>query len=125
MGMYTELIFKADVKKILPTDVEAVLQHLFNGDVLPSNLPEHPLFGLPRWTMIGRGCSYYHVPWVNSKYSEGYIFSRSDLKNYDGEIEAFIDWIRPYLDEHPEKCVGWMWYEELDAPVLIYAGGRP
>jgi len=120
MGMYTELVFKAEVKKGIPPDVEAVLQYLFNDGAEPAGLDD-PFFRCERWMVIGHCSSYYHVPWNTSKYAEHYIFSRSDLKNYDGEIALFLDWVRPYLDEWPEKCIGWIWYEEEDEPTLIYA----
>lgn len=123
MGMYTELVLKCGIKEDIPDDVEAVLHYLFNGGTAPSydKLPTHRFFQTTRWSMIGRSNSYYHVPWACSKYYEGRIFSRSDLKNYDDEIMKFIDWLRPYIDEFPEQCIGWMWYEEDNAPTLIYA----
>jgi hypothetical protein len=119
MGMYTELIIKADVKNNLPDDVEQVLQYLFNGGDEPDSLPDHLFFRCERWPMVGQCSSYYHTPWATSKYSEGYLFSRSDLKNYGDEISLFIDWIKPYLDVYEGQCIGWRWYEEDDVPVLI------
>jgi len=119
MGMHTELVIKADTKTDLPPIVDSVLQHLFNGANEPDALPDHAFFSCYRWSMVGRCSSYYHVPWADSKYSEGYIFSRSDLKNYDDEIELFIDWIKPYLDQMQGDCIGWSWYEESETPTLI------
>ena len=120
MGMYTELMLKADVKRDLPADVEAVLQHLFNGADRPESLPDHRFFALDRWSQIGSMSSYYHIPWATSKYNDGYIFSRSDLKNYGGEIEAFVDWVMPYLDKFEGECIGWSWYEEDDCPTMLH-----
>ena len=120
MGMYTELVLKAEVKRDLPQDVEAVLQHLFNGNDAPDVLPSHPFFECDRWGHVGTCSSYYHIPFAMSNYSEGYIFSRSDLKNYGGEIEKFIDWLTPYLNEFKGYCIGWTWYEEADKPTLLF-----
>ena len=122
MGMYTELVLKTEVNTNLPMDVEAVLQHLFNGADAPETLPEHPFFNCGRWPFIGRSSSYYHVPWSTSRYEENYIFSRSDLKNYDGEIAKFISWLTPYISELNGTCIGWSWYEEEDKPTLIILG---
>ncbi|NGY04740.1 hypothetical protein [Solimonas terrae] len=119
MGMYTELVLKADVKRDLPREVEAVLQHLFNGEECPKELPQHRFFECERWEHIGSMSSYYHIPWAVSRYHDGRIFSRSDLKNYDGEIAAFVSWLMPYLDEPDGKCIGWSWYEEGDTPELL------
>ena len=119
MGMYTELVLKVEVKKQLPPEVEEVLQFLFNGGPKPELTPNHPFFDTERWTHIGNMSSYYHTPWTTSKYKESYIFSRSDLKNYNGEIGKFIDWLRPYLGKYQGDCLGWEWYEEEEMPTLI------
>lgn len=119
MGMYTELVIKADVKSDLPVEIEKVLQHMFNGEEKPIELPNHPFFQCHRWPMLGSCSSYYHIPWSDSMYHEGYLFSRSDLKNYSDEIELFVDWIKPYLDAPVGFCIGWKWYEEWDKPELI------
>jgi hypothetical protein len=119
MGMYTELVLKAEIEEDAPKQVHDVLNFLFNGAEEPKEKPEHDFFTKERWTMIGRCCSFYHTPFSLSKYSEGHIFSRSDLKNYNGEIEAFIDWLRPYINEFEGHCIGWTWYEEYDVPTLL------
>ena len=130
MGMYTELVFKASLPKTIPPDVRTVLEYLFKEGPIPTPLPDHPFFDKERWLSIGRCCSaYHHGRVVNSWDEEPYsrsikIFSRSDLKDYDEEIAAFIDWVRPYLDEPEEKCIGWSWYEEMDEPTLIYAKAK-
>lgn len=123
MGMYTELVVKCNLQDNLPEEVENVLQYLFNRKTnIPKEVPKHPFFSCPRWTMIGSCSSYYHVPFALSKYEEGYIFSRSDLKEYDNEIEYFFDWIRPYIETYGTKiCIGWSWYEEDDKPTLIFS----
>jgi hypothetical protein len=125
MGTYTEILIKTSVTKILPADVEAVLQYLFNDGDAPGKLPAHPFFECGRWRMIGRCSSYYHIPWSTSRYAEERLFSRSDLKNYDGEVNKFFDWLMPYIDEPEGKCVGYSWHEEADAPALIRKKASP
>jgi hypothetical protein len=128
MGMYTELVFKAQILDDIPDQAYAVLQHLFNGGELPRDLPNHPLFQCSRWNSIGSGCSFYHVPFSLSRYDhpnrpkekDGYIFSRSDLKNYEQEIDKFLDWVNPYIDATLGACIGWIWYEEDDRPTLVF-----
>jgi hypothetical protein len=128
MGMYTELVLKCRTKEDTPKEVKEVLDFLFNGEKIPETLPNHPFFSLPRWRAIGSCSSYYHHPQSvnhiskNSNWKEWYIFSRSDLKNYDGEIEAFIDWLTPYLEAYNKTCIGWKWYEEDSEPTLLFVG---
>lgn len=135
MGMYTELVLKCYISANTPLEVEGVLRHLFRAGGTPETLPDHPFFKLPRWDFIGRSNSFYHTPFALSDYRQpnneydtggektylgGYIFSRSDLKNYDGEIAAFLDWLDPYIDEEQGMCIGWTWYEENAEPTLIF-----
>lgn len=120
MGMYTEIIIKCSLKENLPETVNAVLNQLFNNEEEVENLPNHPFFSCPRWRAIGRCSSYYHIPWADANYRDGYLFSRSDLKNYDNEIYLFFDWLDPYINELPNTCIGWSWYEEDDVPELRY-----
>lgn len=135
MGMYTELVLKCSISEIIPDEVESVLRHLFRNGEEPECIPSHPFFAKPRWSWIGSSGSFYHTPFAMSDYRQpnneddpggaktyfgGYIFSRSDLKDYDGEIDSFLDWIDPYIDEAPGMCIGWTWYEEEDQPTLIF-----
>jgi hypothetical protein len=43
---------------------------------------------------------------------------RSNLKNYDSEIENFLDFISPYIET--DEFIGYMRYEESEKPTLIY-----
>lgn len=124
MGMYTELLLKCIIKKDAPENVKQVVKFLFSKEEQPDVLPEHEFFQCDRWQCIGSCSSYYHYPEaissINVEFDELYIFSRSDLKNYDSEIEKFIDWLNPYVDTYEGMCIGWKWYEEDDQPTLIY-----
>lgn len=121
MGMYTEIVIKACMKENLPEEVSKVLDYMFRGGEKPDiYLPSHSFFKCPRWDFIGKGSSYYHVPASITFYDEGYLFSRSDLKNYDDEINLFFDWINPYLEGLSGQCIGYLWYEEDTEPTLIY-----
>jgi len=47
---------------------------------------------------------------------------RCNLKNYDDEIEKFLDWIHPYLDKQEGDFLGFYRYEETEQPTLIHYG---
>ncbi len=126
MGMYTELYVSFKVKKEAPKEVTNVLLYLFGEGEEPQIKPKHDFFDCPRWSMIGKCCSFYFIPFsthniklqnVNNSY---YVTSRSDLKNYDGEIEAFIDWVKPYIDAEDGEHIGHYRYEEEKTPTLIF-----
>lgn len=121
MGMYTEAVIKADLLDDLPPDVMNIFLFLFgDNESEPTEIPDHAFFKCVRWKHLGKMSSYYHHPKAFSNIEDTYIFSRSDLKNYDNEIELFFDWSEPYWNEPKGKCLGWSWYEEADAPTLIF-----
>lgn len=127
MGMYTELYLTCEFKKELPEDVTAILQYMFSDGEQPETTPEHPFFECDRWSMVGQCSSYYFAPMATSElYNDGrvtgqyYLTTRSDLKNYGGEIDAFVDWVSPYLDQCEGDHLGHKRYEEDDKPTLIY-----
>ena len=122
MGMYTELFVEGGLRADAPEQVKEVIKRLFNRNYHtddPLTLPDHPFFSKSRWNAIGNCCSFYHVPLSMSACEETqgqlYFVSRSDLKNYEGEIEAFLNWLRPYC----EDLRGWHMYEEDEAPTVF------
>ncbi len=125
MGMYTEVLVKCDIRTDIDPVDKAALEYLFNRetDDAPDVLPTHAFFSTARWMAVGAHCSFYHVPWVDSRFGGDHgattLFSRSDLKNYHGEVEAFFDWLRPLVDGEPGDCIGWQWYEEDRVPTLV------
>lgn len=128
MGMYTELVIKVsfDVGKLDKTS-RKVLDYLFGACEEPSELPDHRFFRCPRWKQIGFGSSFYHPDVVKSysvQYGSIYLFARTDLKNYDDEIERFIDWVKPIIEQQNGQCIGWSLYEEAATPDLLFANGE-
>lgn len=122
MGMYTELFFNAEFKNALSEADEAAVQYLFAGAPKPDEMPKHPFFEMSRayWMF---NSPRYHGAGVTLKLGVFYrhVTAHIEIKNYEGEIEAFIDWVRPLLDNAKDTCIGWTWYEEDDNPKLIYA----
>lgn len=129
MGMYTELHFNVELKRDVPDEALALLQYMVNpaakkADV-PPLLPDHPLFKTARWDYM-LGCDSYYFPAdthstlrLDDIAKAWYLCIRCNLKNYDGEIGKFLDWVLPYADAGTE-CLGYYRYEENDDPTLIY-----
>lgn len=126
MGMYTELHFNSELKKDLPEDVLKTLQYMIDHENEPTDLPEHELFKCDRWTMLFTCDSYYFDADTHStlRFDEisnaYYLCVRANLKNYDSEIEKFIDWIEPYLKKFEGEFLGFYRYEKNKQPTLIY-----
>jgi len=130
MGMYTELLLRCSLKKEAPDEVVSVCRYLFGNGKQPDDLPTHPFFTLSRWRSVGRCSSYYHFPHAVNLFKfddiqEGYnLFSRSDLKDYSNEIDAFVSWLMPHIDGHVGEWIGHYFYEEQDLPTPILIKGR-
>ena len=124
--MNTELHFNCKLKKDLPKIVIETLQYMIDYKNKPKKLPEHELFKCESWTMLFTCDSYYfdadtystlRFDEISNAY---YLCIRANLKNYDREIEKFIDWIMPYLNVYEGKFLGFYRYEESEQPTLIY-----
>ena len=126
MGMYTELIFGADLKKDTPKNVIEALKYMIGEK---KEKPDD--FPLPdgRCEWLFQGSSYYFgVSRPISKImlddiGENWILStRSNIKNYEGEIEAFLEWIKPYIDRGSGErdMYAIVTYEEDSFPTIYY-----
>ena len=124
MGMYTEINVCFDLLKDTSKDIVEILHCLVDGIDAPSILPEHKFFKCDRWNMVACCDSYYFDGSTNSKMvfddisKTWKINIRANLKNYDSEIEEFLDWLEPYIGT--EGFIGYMRYEEWEDPTLIY-----
>lgn len=111
MGMYTEIIFGAWLKEDLPQDVVDTINILVDADVQKlkdfcqsSSAPDHPFFQSDRPWLLQSGGSYYfpqvmRTEFQYDKIAEQYsLCFRTNIKNYDSEIEDFLDWIKPYIE---------------------------
>lgn len=131
MGMYTELVFGARLRPDLPTDVVSILKLMTSGETgdYSGTPPNHPFFQTERWQRLFTGGSYYfgiHRPhcvmlWdtVSLSYS---ISSRSSIKSYDGEVDKFLDWIKPYVQQGSglRDMFAMTCYEEDEKPTMHF-----
>ena len=126
MGMYTEIHFASDLKKDTPQEIIDLLHDLINGHAIsPSRIPKHEFFETDRCHILFEGNSAYFDAFISftltkNEFSEAWLLQgTTNLKNYNREIQKFIDWITPYLDKHSGEYIGHIWYEEWDKPVPI------
>jgi hypothetical protein len=119
MGMYTEIFARMELKKDTPQVVLDALR-VMTGDLQEAKiLPDHPLFKCHRWEMLGCGTSAYfpgmadsHVRGPSIYYGTYDVLIHANLKDYDGEIEKFFDWIDPYCTAFPGEFLGYELYED-------------
>lgn len=124
MGMYTELNLGVCFIEKCPQNVIDILKYMLDNDLPAPMVPNHPLFKTSRWDFMLVCDSCYFDSHVDSSIQykdyldQYYLNVRCNLKNYDQEIEHFLNFIQPYLET--EGFLGYMRYEEDDDPTLIY-----
>ena len=126
MGMYTELIFGATLKKNTPIEVINTLMYMTGQE------EEKPInFQLPegRYEFMLKSGSYYFAVntgiskiWKDHIDNQYHISTRSNIKNYNNEIETFLSWIKPYIEQGSgnREFYAITIYEESSIPTIYY-----
>lgn len=119
MGMYTEIFVNVDLKQNTPDSVIEVLKAVCDIDVGATCLADKP----HRWKYLFNNGSYYtpytcvgKLTWdsISEQYS---LIGKGDIKNYEGEIEAFFEFIKPWATDN---FIGY-YRQELDPqPTLVF-----
>jgi hypothetical protein len=120
MGMYTEIYARGTLKRNTPQEVVDLLKRMA-GDRSPTYpaLPDHDLFKAPRWDVLGCGASAYFPATSSVVYKDDFsknwaFMFHANLKNYNGEIGKFFDWIDQYVEGSEGDFVGYELYEDVD-----------
>lgn len=126
MGMYTELIFGAELKKETPNEIIEALKYMLG------EIEEKPKdFPLPdgRCEWLFQGSSYYFAinkpvkkMWLDEIDNCWHISTRSNIKNYENEIETFLEWIKPYISSGSgdRDMYAIVIYENSSEPTIYY-----
>lgn len=125
MGMYTELIFGAELKKDTPGEVIESLKYMLGRTEKPQ------FFSLPdgRCEWLFRSASYYFAiseAVNNFRYddiSKCWVLSaRCNIKNYEGEVETFLEWIKPHIHSGSgyRNMYAIVMCEEASEPTIYY-----
>lgn len=131
MGMYTELVLNVGLGNDIPPSVVGILKFMTGQSTVTPIVNDDPLFRTDRWEWMLQSASLYFVPQAQSRLIEKlentyHLSIRCDLKNYSGEIEAFLDWIAPHVENFGDPIFGgYTRYEEDENPTLVYfVGGK-
>lgn len=103
MGMYTEIIFGAELKRDTPKNIIDIIQKLVDGNEEEvEEIINHPFFFDERiWFMNSAGAYFidpYPPRFTYNEYTKSWtLHFRTSIKNYSGTINKFLDWIKPYI----------------------------
>ena len=120
MGMYTEIYVNVNLKQDTPGEVISALIAMCTKDSKNTTLP------YPRWAYLFNDGSFYTPKTECGKLTyndiskQWSLLGKGDIKNYDGEIEAFFKWLMPYIDARIGEFIGYSRYEEEFSPTLYY-----
>jgi hypothetical protein len=124
--MYTEIIFGADLKQDTPKYVIEALKYMIgNNKEKPKDFP------LPegRCERLFQGSSYYFgvnksvsKMWFDDVNENWALSTRSNIKNYSGEIGDFLEWIKPYIESGSgnRDMYAIVTYEDSEEPNIYY-----
>jgi hypothetical protein len=126
--MYTEIYARGTLKRSTPQEVITILKAMAMEAENPETLPEHELFKCYRWDVLGCGGSAYFPATLSTVYKDDYsnnwaFLFHANLKNYDGEIGKFFDWIDQYVEGGEGEFMGYQLYEEHEpeqAPLCYF-----
>lgn len=125
MGMYTALFFDAELKQSTPDSVIQTLQYMLEDNNLktsgrypqPIHIPDHPLFIDTCWKyMLNSGSAYFPFKVSSKLYTTWYLSTwylniKTSFKNYNDEVNKFVEWIMPYVVAKPGDFLGYYRYE--------------
>lgn len=131
MGMYTELVCAFELENDTPIEVINTIRYMTGQLDKIEKTPNHELFDTDRWSFMLRSDSYYFEGDTHSAIrlddlykgnqshlNSYYVTIRCNLKNYNGEIEKFINWIKLYSTT--KGFIGYKRYKEYEEPTLIF-----
>jgi len=112
MGMYTKMGIQVDLRKDTPKDVIETLNALVSGKDPSLLLTDKP----KRWGYMFTNGSLVSLGNAGVQLS---LLAAGEIKNYNNEIEAFFEWIMPYVDGMEGDFIGYTRYEDSDTTISV------
>lgn len=143
MGYYTQFKVSIKLRYDTPEVVISMINKIVNncdiglpegtvlysaGQEIPPEKIDHEFFKCTRWASLFLSV-YDHEGPPNSfkKINNTWTLQlHSDFKNYDSEIEQFINWISPYIKVRKKKIyIGWSKGEDWESQQIHYWKENP
>ncbi len=126
MGNWTSLVISARIKPDAPPEFMMQLRGLLTGDLnIESVLGDHAIRNPLRRTSAYFPESSRSLQ--ETKIPDGWTLNLvSQVKNYHGEIEMVLDWMRPHIESGHGDCDWWAIVTEGEAnrPTIHYLNAR-
>lgn len=122
MSYITEIKLKIKLSKDTPKELIEWLNRCIDY-TCETPYEEHPFFETKRWRTVFAtyGYHWYSEPYL-TKTKNGYILElHTDINYEDGELDTFIDWIKPYVLGRKKKVyLGWFERDEDYEKTNVY-----
>jgi hypothetical protein len=133
MGMYTKFNVILPIKRNTPTIIKEIIIDIIDNGEEKINCgelkkPNHKFFNSDYFAPHNN--SFYFTGTSNTKIKYCSVINKNnefvlhidcDFKNYDDNINNFLDFIAPYVKSNYEpRFLGYSLYEECINPILYY-----
>jgi len=123
MGMYTEAVLRFEVRKNT-SQYRALFQKLIEEVDITEELPFAKDGRLDNLWLLDCDSYYFGGCTIckmdDTAFDTARVTLAFNLKNYQSEIEALLDWLVPACCEEWKTFIGYIRYEEADDPTLVY-----
>ena len=124
MGMYTQLSMNFTLKENVKGIIIRRLKDMIDKDAITRAWKDKN----SRLNWCFNSSSYYFDNTTSSKIFHDHISNQyrvlihCDFKNYNDEINTFLNWIVPYIEggECDKEFIGYQRHEKDDLPTLIF-----
>jgi hypothetical protein len=123
MGMYTEFVFGCSLVENLPEEILRILCDMFKTTGTRKTELGIRLTRIPYQASEYFGVSFPSSSLKYDRFKRSYVVSiRCNLKNYENEIDTFLNWIAPYVynGSGESNFLGYSIYEEAVMPILYF-----
>ena len=129
MGMYTELIFGASLKPDTPELVIDSLKYMMETGPKPVGFLFSEIDGFSHYDWLFQRSSYLFgvckpvsKMWFDNIGKNWRLSVRCNIKNYNKEIEQFLNWIEPHIESGSgnRNMYAIVIYEEQNEPTIYY-----
>jgi len=123
--MYTELIFGASLKRDTPESAIKTIQAMIDDDMEAVRLNSGLIFGR---NPFNSAHGYFGLDrpvlafWKEKYDQQWHLSTRSNLKNYEHDIELFLEWVKPLIEAGSglRDMYAIVMYEEQQEPTIYY-----
>lgn len=127
MGMYTQLSIDISIDTDKIQELKQFLPGLLDSRVNIGNAPDHPFFRTPRYPgfLLRSDGIFKPDSSLRECYPGGWWLKvETCLKNYDNEIQHFLDWLSTYVSDSDGPCGTYKYEEDCEYSTVYWENDK-